>query len=74
MVHVNMLEGVPGVFALLCAVKNQRHQISVAADDLTGVDAAHHLKKHSRQTASGTFGYMSIKVLSRSGDIVLELS
>lgn len=43
-VHVDMLEWVPGVFALLCAVENQSHQVPVTTDDFTGVDTAHDLQ------------------------------
>lgn len=48
MVNVNMLEGVLGVFALFCAVEDQSHQVSVAADDLTGVHTAHTLNTEGR--------------------------
>lgn len=43
-VDIDMLEGVPGIFALLCAVENQSHKVPVTTNDLTGVHAAHSLQ------------------------------
>lgn len=43
MVDVNMLKGVPWVFALLCAIKHQCYQVTITANDLTHVDATHTL-------------------------------
>lgn len=44
-----MFEWVPGIFALLCAVENQSHQVPVTTNDLTGVHTAHNL--HGEKTA-----------------------
>lgn len=52
-VHVNMLEGVPGVLAVLCAVENQSYEVPVAADDLTGIYAAHNLYKVTQLKQTG---------------------
>lgn len=45
-----MLERVPGIFALLCAIEHQSHQVTGAADDLTGVNTAHDLHRNSDRT------------------------
>lgn len=49
MVHINMLEGVPGVFTLFCAIEDQSHQVPVTTDNLTGVNAAHNLQRQDTQ-------------------------
>lgn len=49
-VNIDMLERVPGVFALLCAIEHQSHQVTWTADDLTGVNTAHHLHRNRDRT------------------------
>lgn len=49
-VNIDMLEGVPGIFALLCAIEHQSHQVTRTADDLTGVDTAHNLQRNWDRT------------------------
>lgn len=49
-VNIDMLERVPGIFALLCAIEHQSHQVTWTADDLTGVNTAHDLHKNRNRT------------------------
>lgn len=53
MVHINMLEWVPGVFTLFCAIEDQSHQVPVTTDDLTGVHSAHNLQQDRTHTFLG---------------------
>lgn len=48
-VNIDILERVSGIFALLCAIEHQSHQVTRTADDLTGVNTAHHLHRKQGQ-------------------------
>lgn len=63
MINIDMLEGVPGVLALLSSIKHQRSQIFVTTDYFTGVHTAHTLEK--RETETQTNDYMAVKRLFR---------
>lgn len=47
-VHVDIFERVPGIFALLCAIENQSHQVPMTTDDLAGIHTAHNLHGEKR--------------------------